>query len=518
MKSPKKSILIVEDQRLIAADLENTLVRIGYDVAGNVASGEEAIVTAMKVEPDLVLMDIRLRGAMDGIEAAEAIRTHIPVPVVYLTAYADEETILRAKATTPFGYLVKPFNERELRAAIEVAIYKHETDSLLAEERARRHAAEEFKLLVEGVADYAICMLDARGRVVTWNEGARRLTGYAAEEVLGRHISITYPIGDAAAGRGPDALLEQALREGRAEVEGLRLRKDGSRFWANVVITAIRDETGSLHGFGKITRDLTERRRWEEQREKLIEELKAAVRARDEFLQMASHELNTPLTPLQLQLDAVAQALGKAGLQNERLTHKLDSATRQTLRLRRLVESLLDVSRITADRIALDVERFDLAEAVRDVSERLHLEAEPAGSQIAVRADQPIVGSWDRLRFEQILSNLLSNAIKYGAGKPIEISTHVSDGTVRISVSDAGIGIEPDAMERIFGRFERAVSLRHYGGLGLGLFIARHLAEAHGGTIVAQRRAAAGSIFTVVLPLETVVESPVAPRAPEEPP
>ena len=178
MSEAAHRILVVEDQRLIAADIENTLKKLGYVVVGNVSSGEDAISKSDQLRPELVLMDVRLRGEMDGVQAAKIIRDRFNVPVVYLTAYADEETILRAKKTTPFGYLVKPFNERELRATIEIAFYTHQMERTLADERAKRHAAEEFKILVDGVRDYAIFMLDGNGRVTTWNSGAERLKGY----------------------------------------------------------------------------------------------------------------------------------------------------------------------------------------------------------------------------------------------------------------------------------------------------------------------------------------------------
>src|SRR6478609_185571 len=169
MREAAHRILVVEDRRLIAADIENTLKKLGYVVVGSVSSGEDAISTSDRLRPELVLMDVRLRGQMDGIQAAEIIRDRLDVPVVYLTAYADEETILRAKKTTPFGYLVKPFNDRKLRATIEIAFYTHRMERTLADERARRHAAEEFKILVDGVRDYAIFMLDESGHVATWN-------------------------------------------------------------------------------------------------------------------------------------------------------------------------------------------------------------------------------------------------------------------------------------------------------------------------------------------------------------
>ena len=274
-------ILVVEDQRLVAADIENTLKKLGYVVVGNVASGEDAISKSDELRPELVLMDVRLRGEMDGIQAAEIIRDRFNVPVVYLTAYADEETILRAKKTTPFGYLVKPFNERELRATIEIAFYTHQMERTLADERERRHAAEEFKILVDGVKDYAIFMLDGNGRVTTWNSGAERLKGYKRDEVVGEDFSVFYTEEARQAG-DPKRLLETALREGRSEEENWRVRKDGTRFWASVIITAIRNESGTLIGFAKVTRDLTEPRLAEEKREAERREAERVLRESEE--------------------------------------------------------------------------------------------------------------------------------------------------------------------------------------------------------------------------------------------
>jgi len=281
MNEAARRILIVEDQRLVAADIENTLKKLSYDVVGNVSSGEDAINASDRLRPELILMDVQLRGEMDGIQAAEIIRDRFNVPVVYLTAYADENTILRAKKTTPFGYLVKPFNERELRATIEIAFYTHQMERTLADERARRHTAEEFKILVDGVTDYAIFMLDGNGRITTWNSGAERLKGYAADEIIGRDFSIFYTEEARQAGH-PKRLLETALREGRYEEENWRVRKDGTRFWASVTITPIRNESGTLIGFAKVTRDLTEPRLAEEKREAERQEAERVLQESEE--------------------------------------------------------------------------------------------------------------------------------------------------------------------------------------------------------------------------------------------
>jgi PAS domain S-box-containing protein len=490
---PQKRILVVEDQRLIAADIEATLVRIGYEVVGSVASGEEAVTEALRLRPDLILMDIRLRGAMDGIEAAARIRELLDIPVVFLTAYADEPTVLRAKGTAPFGYVLKPFNERELRATVEVALYKHESDRLLAEERAQRSAAEQVQLLVQELREHAILLLDPDGHILTWNQGAVLIEGYEAPEVLGKHLAVLYPP-NGSGEEGAEALLARAREEGRAEIEGWRRRKDGTAFWASSLLTRLNNGGGAVRGYAHVIQDLTERRRQ-------FEQAQDAIRARDEFLQIAAHELRTPLTPLTLQIEMIEKLVQETPELGRTLGSKIALAKRQALRLGGLVESLLDVSRITSGRIALEPESLDLTALVGELASRFTSEATRAGSTLEVRARGPAWGQWDRLRVEQILSNLISNAIKYGMGKPITVDVSEKDGRVHVAVTDRGIGIEEEALQRIFRRLERAASARYFGGLGLGLFIARELAEAHGGSLAATSRPGSGSTFTLCLPL-----------------
>jgi signal transduction histidine kinase len=237
---------------------------------------------------------------------------------------------------------------------------------------------------------------------------------------------------------------------------------------------------------------------------RLAHEAQDAVRVRDDFLSIASHELNTPLTPLKLQ---IAMLRGrKPEALAESLPKTLAIVDRQIDRLTKLVSTLLDVSRITAGRLALEPEMLDLAEVIRDVSDRFAPEASRCGSELRVRAEPGARGSFDRMRIEQIVTNVITNAIKYGSGKPIDVSLEVkSDGAcARITVRDRGIGVPDEMRDRIFGRFERAVSSRHFGGFGLGLWIARQLVDASGGTIAldaVKDGEGAGSTFVVELPL-----------------
>jgi signal transduction histidine kinase len=225
------------------------------------------------------------------------------------------------------------------------------------------------------------------------------------------------------------------------------------------------------------------------------EQLHAAVRTRDEFLSIAAHELKTPLTPLVLQLGQLLKALRE----HETLP-LVEIARRQTSRLADLVDGLLDVTRLNEGAFVLHRERFDLEELTRHVVERFHSQAEASRCQIVLPSGPEALGNWDRFRLEQVIANLLANALKYGRGKPVELSISVNDDGARLVVRDHGIGIAKDDLSRIFGRFERAVSSRHYGGLGLGLYVAQEIVEAHGGRILVESSPGEGSTFIVLLP------------------
>jgi len=369
----------------------------------------------------------------------------------------------------------------------------------LAQDQLRETQAR-FQLLVEAVKDYAIFMLDPTGRVMTWNAGAQRIKGYEAREIIGHHFSEFYEEAEIRSGKC-ERELEEAARDGRFEDEGWRLRKDGTKFWANVVITALRTADGELIGYAKVTRDLTERRRMEEERLSLAR-AEEAIRLRDEFLSLAAHELKTPLTVLQLQLDTLHDRMDQSG---QRVAKKLQRAAQSSERLALLVESLLDVSRIATGRFALDIREFDLVDSVNRVVDSLRPSAERARCELTVKGEDAVVGSWDRLRLEQALTNLLSNAVKYGAGAPIVVNVGRHGNDVMLEVRDHGPGIPAGELGRIFQRFERAASIRNYGGLGLGLYFIQAIVDAHGGTVTAGNASDGGARFQITLPLRVSV-------------
>jgi signal transduction histidine kinase len=225
------------------------------------------------------------------------------------------------------------------------------------------------------------------------------------------------------------------------------------------------------------------------------------IRLREDFLSVASHELRTPVAGLMLGLESLVASRRSAKAADSSATDKLlDLLVRQGRRLARLSGDLLDVSRIEEGQLSLELKEVELAALVADVVGQFKLELERSGSKLSMKAGIDVRGHWDRARLEQVVTNLLSNAVKFGEGKPIEVSIVQEAGLARLAVRDSGIGIDPPLQARIFGRFQRAVSAEHYGGLGLGLYISRRIVEAHGGTIKVESAPGQGSTFIVELP------------------
>lgn len=370
-----------------------------------------------------------------------------------------------------------------------------------------RESEQRFRLLVDGVADYAIFMLGPEGRIESWNPGAEAIKGYKADEIIGKHFSVFYPEEDLERDK-PGFELRVAADVGRFEDEGWRLRKDGSRFWANVIITALRAKDGTLRGYAKITRDLTERVRAEEQRLQLAREqvarseVEAASRAKDEFLATVSHELRAPLNAIL----GWSRMLRGGSLDRDNFHRGLDTIERNATLQKQLIEDLLDVSRIISGKVRLAVTAIELAPIIESVIDSIRPAAEAKDVRLQVHLD-PNSGviSGDPDRLHQIVWNLLSNAVKFAnKGGRVQVRLQRIDSHVQITVSDDGKGISPEFLPYVFDRFRQADSSisRRHGGLGLGLAIVRHLVELHGGIVHAQSPGEGlGATFTIHLPV-----------------
>jgi PAS domain S-box-containing protein len=367
----------------------------------------------------------------------------------------------------------------------------------ISEDITERHRIEAFRLsdlLVRSIEDYAIFLVDQAGLVKTWNAGAERVTGYAADEIIGQPLGALW-------GR-------PAAAQGHFADEGHWARKDGQRIWRVTTVTAIRDEDGSVVLYGVVTRDITERKRAEDEREHLLARLREALRLRDEFLSVASHELRTPVTTLTLQAELLrrfVQTPAEASV--SRLPPIVDKLKKQTVRLEEHVTRLLDVSRLSSGKVQLQPTDVDLAEVASAVVARFTEDADDV-AVIQLRGAPSVLGHWDALRLDQVITNLVSNAIKYGGGQPVEVTVEDEDGHARLEVRDHGIGIAREDQARIFEQFERAVSERNYGGFGLGLFIVRQLVEAMEGRVEVESELGAGARFVVTLPYGRRGEDP----------
>jgi PAS domain S-box-containing protein len=354
--------------------------------------------------------------------------------------------------------------------------------------------------LLEFVPDAMVIVDRADGRIVHVNRVAEELFGYRREEIVGQLVEVLLPRRFREAHRGHRAGYADAPRT-RPMGFGLDLfglRKGGEEFPAEVSLSPL-DIGGGRYAITAI-RDVGERKKMEE-RARLYGQAQEEVRRRDEFLSVASHELRTPVAALQLQLQMLHRVASREAAPLPRvLADKVEALERQTRRLTVLVNELLDVSRMRLGRLELRLEDLDLSELAREAVRQLEGELGRSGSRIALRAEAPAPGRWDRLRLEQVVTNLLVNAAKFGEGRPIAVTVQAEAGLARLAVADQGIGIPPEHQQRIFGRFERAASPEHYGGLGLGLYIAREIVEAHGGRIRLASAPGLGSTFTVELP------------------
>ena len=382
-------------------------------------------------------------------------------------------------------------------------------------EEALRQSEERFRLMVEGVADYAIFMLDVNGRVATWNVGAQRIKGYGADEIVGQHFSIFYPQ-EAKDSGWPEHELRLAAETGRFVDTGWRIRKDGTAFWANVTITAMRDESGRLIGFAKLSRDMTESKRVEaietehQQREEILDAernarmaAQRATRIKDEFLATLSHELRTPLSSILGWTQILLKGLTTSPDDQRRAIEVIDRNARAQVQL---IDDLLDLSRIMTGKLRLDLQQV----AMLDIVQAALDSATPAAASKDIRLrslldPSRMMVNGDAGRLQQVVWNLLTNAIKFTPkGGQVQVLLQRVNSHIELSVADNGIGIPESFIGQVFDRFSQrdSSSTRKHGGLGLGLAICRQLVELHGGIIrAASPGEGQGATFFVELPL-----------------
>ncbi|WP_437816366.1 ATP-binding protein [Sorangium sp. So ce1078] len=465
-------------------------------------------VGALVVEEDLTRLNAL--AASDGRRAA--MRSIVPIAagtgIVWLLGGLVLTRRVRRLVTTAQRLAAGDLAARsELCGGDELARIGRAFDEMaaqIAQSRERLEASERRILLLLDSTAEGIYGVDQAGCCAFCNAAAARLLGFERpEQLIGRTL---HPLDRRPAG-------ERAPSSPRSQVHSdseVMARADGSlvpvEYWPYPICGE--SELRSVVTFV----DITERKWVEAERQRLYEEAQRAVRARDDFVVIASHELRTPVTALLLQAQSMQRALAREPTIDS-AGRRLQQIAAHAQRLADLVENLLDVSCLAEGRVELRRESADLAEIARDIAARSAEQLRGARCPLELRADEPAVGRWDRVRLEQVVSNLVSNAAKYGAGQPIEVVVGRSQGTAWIEVRDHGIGIPQEAQARIFERFERAASTKHFSGFGLGLWITRQIVMQLGGQISVQSEPGRGTVFRVELPVDDGVERAGAPCA-----
>ena len=388
---------------------------------------------------------------------------------VVITALRDAEGRLLA-----FSKVTRDLSERRLH------------------EEALRQSEERLRLLIEGVLDYAIFMLDPSGIVSSWNRGAEKINGYRREEILGKHFSNFYLPEDVQAGK-PWAELADAKRDGRAEVEGWRVRRNGERFWARVVVSALHDAAGRLRGFAKVTQDLSARRH--------IQELEAASQRVNEFIAMLAHEIRNPLAPIRSAL-TLMDASAPGDPVQERMRRTID---RQSRRLMRIADDMIDISRVTRGALSVEKKPVHVAAVMERATEAAAPAIQTAGHKLSVDlAAERLFVEGDADRLVQVLANLLDNAARYTpAGGSVALKAWREREQVVLSVRDTGRGIPAAEIGTVFQMFVQGREPLHRigAGLGVGLALARGIVDLHGGSIEARSEGEGkGAEFVVRLP------------------
>ncbi len=497
------TVLVVEDEALIAGDIQQTLLRLGYDVPITLSSGESAVDITNQLKPSLVLMDIKLRGAMDGIETAAAIRSRFDVPIVYLTSHSDEATLSRAKATNPHGYLLKPFSDRELRTAIEVALNRHVLEVRLAlRER-------WFSTTLRSIGD-AVIATDADEKITFLNGVAEKLTGWG-QEAMGRPISDVFQVVDPAGVRLPSPVglaLERSVVVDLPANSGLVV-KNGSQIAVDDSASPIIDDKGALLGGVVIFRDVTERRQLEK---RLVQTERLA--SLGTMAAGMAHEINNPLTyviaNIEMSLENLQRAIttvgAAAGTQVGDLLAELRSALTEAgvgaERVRQVVQDLRKLAGNEESTASLTDLTHALEVAIKMTAHAVnhHARVRSAfGSTPLVEASEASLG--------QVFTNLLVNAAQaIGDGRAdsneIVVSTYTNPaGAAVVEVRDTGPGFSADVQAHLFDPFftTKAVGI----GMGLGLAICHKIIGSLGGQIVAENAPGGGALFRVTLPAAT---------------
>jgi len=505
-KTPSKRIFVVEDEGIVSADLEDRLKSLGYSVAGTAASGEEALTLITAAVPDLVLMDIVLRGEMNGIEAADRVRLNLDIPVVFLTSHADTSTLRRACRTEPMGYLLKPFEERDLQVTIELALYRHET------ERKLRAMERWLSTTLKSIGD-GVLATDTAGRITFLNPVAEHLTGWPSSEAHGKEFTSVFQARHAITGESIPNPVLTAMRQGdiiTLDSQTQLHRRDGEPIPIDDSAAPIRDEQGRTTGAVLVFRDSTERLRAEMEIRQLNEQLEQRVQARTAQLTAANHELESFSYSVSHDLRAPLRAInGFSNMLMERCGPQLDQEGKRLLgivcesagRMGHMVDDFLNLARV--GRQPLRLVSSDMNTLVADALADLGADACKPNLSVTVT---PLPSACvDPALLRQVWVNLLANAIKFSDRRnhpEIEVAGRIDGDELIYSVKDNGVGFDMDYASKLFGTFQRLHSNEEFEGTGVGLAIVQRIIRRLGGRVWAEGVVDQGATFFFALPTQ----------------
>jgi len=481
-------ILIVEDEGILAMTLENKLARLGYFPLGPVSNGKVAVAMAKVEKPDLVLMDIRLAGEMDGVTTARNIQSFSDVPVVYLTGHSDEPLLERAKQTQPYGYLIKPVSIQDLKACLEIALHQHKLDRKLEESEKR------YRSIVENIND-AMIIHDFNGKIIDVNKNASLLLGYESNELIGSELSLFLK---------PEKLVRHKERLSMLQSEsGIVFeeeceRRDGSLIPMEVSARVVSHESGGM--IQAFARDISERKEQEKQIKEKNEQLLKALGERDRFFSIIAHDLRSPMVGFLMFIKMLTNKIEKMSLEEiERLSSEMKHSAEN---LYSLLENLLEWSLIQRGIKNYKLVSCRLSDLVNESVDLMQPSAAQKNISFKLRIPEDLHVFADRSMLKSILRNLLSNAVKYSQlDSEIELSAKPEGSRVLVRVKDHGIGMGKEIISSLF-RTDKMSSRKGTSkekGTGLGLILCKELVTIQGGEMWVRSARDEGSTFYLSL-------------------
>jgi two-component system, cell cycle sensor histidine kinase and response regulator CckA len=479
-------ILIVEDEAIEAMDIQQRLARMGYPLPVIAHSGKEGVRKVEEAQPDLVLMDIMMPGKMDGVAAAEQIRSRFDIPIIFLTAYADEKTLQRAKITVPYGYIVKPFQERELHIAVDIALYRHKM------ERKLREREKWFATTLRSIGD-AVIATDKTGLITFMNPVAEEMTGWKLEEVLQRNLTEVFNIINRDTRLPAENPVTRVIHEGNilglANHTILKSRQ-GKEIPINDSAAPIKDEKGDILGVILVFSDMTDREKAQAELKEANAELGAVNRELESFIYSVSHDLRAPLRTMAAFVSFLRVDYSER--LDEQAKDYLIRISRSSAKMNKLVEDLLDLSRLSRKEVSRT--KVNMSVLAASIVSGLR-QAEP-GRSIAISIEDGLNVSADPSLMEIVLSNLIGNAWKFTSKTEkaeIEFGSLEKEGETVYYVRDNGAGFDSRHATKMFLPFHRLHSDIEFEGTGIGLSIVERIIHSHKGKVWAEGKSGKGA-------------------------